>query len=314
MWSTPHGCAASAAPSSTGTSGTGPTSRGARSRGGRATRTPRSSRRCARSRRRWHVCSRSTGAGWRRCRPSPTRRPPRAPRCSRCGATPATPGGRWRSARRREPRAHAGGELPREEAALRALPGVGPFTAAVVRCFGHGEEVAAVDVNVARVLGRAVLGELDPTPAGRRAAIEDVARRMLPPGDARRWNPALMDLGAFACRSRPRCDRCPLERLCAARPRFARGEKAPRPPAPAGLRGVGSPVAGSHPADPARGGGRGGIGRRRGAAGAGRGGPRRAGASPPAAGGARAGGAGVAGRQPLRAGRAAGSGDGRSGG
>ncbi len=122
-----------------------------------------------------------------------------------------------------------GGELPREEAALRALPGVGPFTAAVVRCFGHGEEVAAVDVNVARVLGRAVLGELDPTPAGRRAAIEDVARRMLPPGDARRWNPALMDLGAFACRSRPRCDRCPLERLCAARPRFARGEKAPRP-------------------------------------------------------------------------------------
>ena len=121
-----------------------------------------------------------------------------------------------------------GGELPREEAELRALPGVGPFTAAIVRCFGYGEEVAAVDVNVARVLGRAVLGELDPTPPRRRAAIEELARRLLPPGDAGRWNPALMDLGAYACRARPRCDRCPLARLCSARPRFAAGERPPR--------------------------------------------------------------------------------------
>ncbi len=121
----------------------------------------------------------------------------------------------------------AGGELPREEGALRALPGVGPFTAAIVRCFGYGEQVAAVDVNVTRVLGRALLGELDPVASTSRVEVERLAAHMLPPGDAGRWNPALMDLGAAACRARPRCGGCPLERVCAARPRFARGEEAP---------------------------------------------------------------------------------------
>jgi A/G-specific adenine glycosylase len=122
-----------------------------------------------------------------------------------------------------------GGELPREEAALLALPGVGPFTAAIVRCFGHGEQVAAVDVNVVRVLGRAVLGELEPVASLPAARAEALAERMLPPGEAERWNPALMDLGAMICRARPRCEACPLARLCAARPRIARGERAAAP-------------------------------------------------------------------------------------
>ncbi len=122
-----------------------------------------------------------------------------------------------------------GGALPREEAALLALPGVGPFTAAIVRCFGHGEQVAAVDVNVVRVLGRAVLGELEPVASLSGARAQELAKRMLPPGEAERWNPALMDLGATVCRARPRCDACPLARLCAARPRIARGERAAVP-------------------------------------------------------------------------------------
>jgi A/G-specific adenine glycosylase len=122
-----------------------------------------------------------------------------------------------------------GGELPREEAVLLALPGVGPFTAAIVRCFGYGEQVAAVDVNVVRVLGRAVLGELEPVASLPAACAEALAERMLPPGEAERWNPALMDLGAMVCRARPRCNACPLARLCAARAGIARGERAAAP-------------------------------------------------------------------------------------
>ena len=122
-----------------------------------------------------------------------------------------------------------GGELPRDEKALLALPGVGPFTAAIVRCFGYGEQVAAVDVNVMRVLSRSVWGELEPVRSVPRAEVERLAARMLPPGDAARWNPALMDLGAATCRSRPLCGKCPLERLCRARRRIARGEEAPPP-------------------------------------------------------------------------------------
>ncbi len=126
-----------------------------------------------------------------------------------------------------------GGILPRESASLLALPGVGPFTAAVVRCFGYGEQVSIVDVNVVRVLGRVLLGELEPAASLPPARINDLAEQMLPPGEAARWNPALMDLGAAVCRARPRCDVCVLARFCVARPRITRGESAttlPRQP------------------------------------------------------------------------------------
>jgi A/G-specific adenine glycosylase len=119
-----------------------------------------------------------------------------------------------------------GGALPRAEAALLALPGVGPFTAAIVRCFGFGEDAVAVDTNVVRLLGRLVGGDLQPA---RETAPRDIAawaRRLLPPGEAARWNPALMDYGGLVCAARPRCSACVVARQCAARPRFAAGERA----------------------------------------------------------------------------------------
>ena len=51
-----------------------------------------------------------------------------------------------------------GGMVPQEDASLRALPGVGPYTARAVRAFAFGEDVAAVDTNGVRVLARAVAG------------------------------------------------------------------------------------------------------------------------------------------------------------
>ena len=124
--------------------------------------------------------------------------------------------------------AEHGGALPRDREALLALPGVGPFTAAIVRCFGFGDDAVAVDTNVVRVIGRIVFGDLQPARETSPAAIDAAAGRLLRPGTAVRWNPALMDYGASVCGPRPRCDECVVAALCAARPRFAAGERAAR--------------------------------------------------------------------------------------
>jgi A/G-specific adenine glycosylase len=77
---------------------------------------------------------------------------------------------------------------------LTALPGVGPYTAAAVRCFALGEDVLPVDVNVERVQ--------------RRTAHEFSSRAAQ----------ALMDLGATICLARtPRCEACPLAAKCPSR-------------------------------------------------------------------------------------------------
>jgi A/G-specific adenine glycosylase len=77
---------------------------------------------------------------------------------------------------------------------LTELPGVGPYTAAAIRCFARGEDVLPVDVNVERVLRR--------TQASFSAASAQ----------------ALMDLGATICVARiPRCKECPLAGCCPSR-------------------------------------------------------------------------------------------------
>ena len=102
-----------------------------------------------------------------------------------------------------------GGDVPDTIDALRALPGVGPYTARAVLAFAFERDVAVVDTNIARVLAR----------VDRRAA--HAATR---PGGRRRtgaagcgwvWNQVLMDLGATVCRPAPRCDECPLATSCA---------------------------------------------------------------------------------------------------
>ena len=118
------------------------------------------------------------------------------------------------------------GRIPATRDELLSLPGVGPFTAAIVLSFGYGIDSAAVDTNIIRVLGRAVDGALQPSTELPSARIAELAERLLPPGEARRWNPALMDFGASICTPRPKCGECPIAHLCAARPRFQSGQRA----------------------------------------------------------------------------------------
>ena len=94
---------------------------------------------------------------------------------------------------------------PRTAAALAALPGVGPYTAAAVAAFAFGEPVAAVDTNARRVIERLAGAHLAP------AALRRRARALLPAGRAAAWNQALMELGATVCTARrPRCPSCPV--------------------------------------------------------------------------------------------------------
>ena len=110
--------------------------------------------------------------------------------------------------------------FPTSEAALRALPGVGAYTAAAIAAIAFGEPSAVVDGNVERVIAR--LFALDePLPAAK-PAIRKLAAALTPlerPGD---YAQGMMDLGAMVCTPRtPSCLVCPARAFCTA---AARGE------------------------------------------------------------------------------------------
>jgi A/G-specific adenine glycosylase len=111
-----------------------------------------------------------------------------------------------------------GGRLPRETDALRALPGIGAYTAAAVRAFAFELDDAAVDVNLRRVIHRVAFGLEYPLQADDRA-LDTLAIAAVPRGAAHDWNSAMMDLGATLCTARAaRCLVCPLREACTAAP------------------------------------------------------------------------------------------------
>ena len=110
-----------------------------------------------------------------------------------------------------------GSRVPADPDALRGLPGVGPYTAAAVASIAHGQDAPLVDANVERVLARVFdVDESLATAAGKKK-IAALAARLLPPGRARDFNQALMELGALVCAKAPRCGDCPLREICEAR-------------------------------------------------------------------------------------------------
>ncbi|MGH3545278.1 MAG: A/G-specific adenine glycosylase [Mycobacteriales bacterium] len=109
-----------------------------------------------------------------------------------------------------------GNEVPRDIDDLLGLPGVGSYTAAAVATFAYGQRHAVVDVNVRRVLARAVRGVADAGPATTTADMALMAQ-LLPtaPRRAVRFCAAVMELGAVICRAQqPACHHCPLARRC----------------------------------------------------------------------------------------------------
>ena len=110
------------------------------------------------------------------------------------------------------------GRLPRELADLRALPGVGEYTAAAVAAFAFGQRQAVLDTNVRRVHARALGGVAFEPAGGTTAAERSRALTLLPADerDAARLSIAVMELGALVCTARaPDCGSCPISNDCA---------------------------------------------------------------------------------------------------
>jgi A/G-specific adenine glycosylase len=109
------------------------------------------------------------------------------------------------------------GAVPDTYDTLRALPGVGDYTASAVLAFAFGRRQAVLDTNVRRVLARVVTGAEFPANAVT-AAERSVALSLLPEDEptAATWSVALMELGALVCTAAaPACATCPVRPRCA---------------------------------------------------------------------------------------------------
>ena len=108
-----------------------------------------------------------------------------------------------------------GGVFPQDEQAWRALPGIGPYTAAAIVAIAFGQRAVVVDGNVERVIARLFAVE-QPLPSAK-AQLRAHADTLTPnarPGD---YAQAMMDLGATICTPRqPRCLVCPVRSFCEA--------------------------------------------------------------------------------------------------
>ncbi len=121
------------------------------------------------------------------------------------------------------------GGFPGTEAELRALPGLGDYTAAAVAAIAFGQRAVVVDANVERVVARLfAIGE--PLPKARKA-IRAAADSITPGTRAGDFAQAMMDLGSHVCTTKaPRCLLCPLAEACEGR-RAGEPERLPvKPP------------------------------------------------------------------------------------
>ena len=109
------------------------------------------------------------------------------------------------------------GIVPEDEDALRALPGIGTYTAAAIRAFAYRRRAVVLDTNVRRVIARHWLGQDRPTPQPT-STERAFAASLWPANEPRaaQWSAAVMELGALICTARdPRCAQCPIAGTCA---------------------------------------------------------------------------------------------------
>jgi len=119
----------------------------------------------------------------------------------------------------------ASGGFPRDYHSLRALPGVGPYTAAAVSSIAFDQPCAVLDGNVLRVIARITNDGSDIALARTRAQFQRVADGLLAPECPGDFNQAMMELGATICLPRaPGCTSCPVARFCEACKAGTQGE------------------------------------------------------------------------------------------
>ena len=111
-----------------------------------------------------------------------------------------------------------GGEWPRSYPQLRALPGIGDYTAAAIASIAFDDPRPALDGNALRVLARMADERRDIGAGATRRALGSAAKDLMdaaPRGSRGDFTQALIELGAMVCVPRsPRCDRCPWSTAC----------------------------------------------------------------------------------------------------
>lgn len=107
------------------------------------------------------------------------------------------------------------GVFPRSVEDLKALPGIGPYTAGAILSFAFNEPVPALDTNGYRILYRLFSTQPLERPKQRGGRWDDLGRRLIPEGRSRGFHSALMDFGSLVCTSRaPLCESCVLQSYC----------------------------------------------------------------------------------------------------
>jgi DNA (cytosine-5)-methyltransferase 1 len=105
--------------------------------------------------------------------------------------------------------------IPETEEELLALPHVGRYAANATLCFGYGQRRPIVDANVARIYSRAFDMDVRDEQLHEDDHLWDFAESLLPTERHRRYNLALLDLGAGTCTAEsPACESCPVNALC----------------------------------------------------------------------------------------------------
>lgn len=112
-----------------------------------------------------------------------------------------------------------GGKLPSSYEELKALPGIGSYTAGAIASIAFQIPVPAVDGNVLRVISRLTGSMEDITKQSVKKDMEKLIKGVMPKEDPGSYNQALIEAGAIVCvpNGAPLCDSCPLFSLCVAR-------------------------------------------------------------------------------------------------
>lgn len=112
-----------------------------------------------------------------------------------------------------------GGQFPDTVDELKALPGIGPYTAGAIACFAFEQDVGFMDTNIRRLLHRLLVGPEVPEEQRTARQMQSLADAVVPDGHGWEWGQALIEFGALQCTARkPYCLTCPLQRHCRAFP------------------------------------------------------------------------------------------------
>ena len=106
------------------------------------------------------------------------------------------------------------GKIPESQAELRALPGIGEYTAAAITAFAFEKRSLVLDINIRRLFARLFDGVETPTQSATKVE-KSRYEELIPKKDPHLWAAATMELGAVICTSQsPKCGACPVAHVC----------------------------------------------------------------------------------------------------